>query len=317
MATPKGLGDSDQVPESAVSYSSILDEHDVARSQRGKRKKLLREIAEKDYNDDKGPNGSIAHLSHISLSSSEIPVLGNVLLKIGDVETLNLILHSPGGDGTVVEKFVGLCRSQCKKFRVLIPNEAKSAATLIALGADEILMGPPSELGPIDAQIDVIANGMPRYISAQSFIDARNELLKMYNDQLKAGEDTGATMQMLATLDLPFIAECERLMDFGRDVATKFLEQHMFKGNRSKATKVKKAVKTLSSVERFKVHGRMVDGRTARTELGLKVKMLGKNDPLWQKIWEYYTRAEVALGRGRIVKLFETEYELLTASMPV
>ena len=159
-------------------YASILDEHDVSRQQRDVRVNLLKELSKNEFNDNKGPNGTVVHLSHGSLSSVDIPILGDVLLNIGDVETLNVILHSPGGDGTVVEKFVGLCRAQCKKFRVIIPNEAKSAATLISLGADEIIMGPPSELGPIDAQIEVIANGLRRYVSAQSFIDSRDNLIK-------------------------------------------------------------------------------------------------------------------------------------------
>ena len=218
----------------------------------------------KDFNDGDGPNGVIAHLSHDILSSAEIPVLGNILLNIGDVKTLNLILCSPGGDGTVVEKFVSLCRGQCKRFRVFVPYEAKSAATLIALGADEIVMGPQSEIGPIDAQVEVIANGVRRLISAQSFIDARDELLAIYKEQKGKGEDTTATLQMLATLDLPFIAECERLMDFGRDVAKKFLETYMFKRKRDKVAKANKVVDALTAVKLFKVHGRGIDGRKAK-----------------------------------------------------
>ena len=196
---------------------------------------------------------------------------------------------------------------------MLIPIEAKSAATLIALGAAEIVMGPPAELGPIDAQVLVVANGIARLISAQSFIDARAALLKKYAEQLKSKEDTTATMQMLATLDLPFVAECERLMDFGRDVAKKLLEQYMFKGRKNKAAKIKKVVDTLSSVKRFKVHGRRVDGSTARRELGLKVSLRGKKDNLWNKIWEYYTRAEIAMPRGNASKFVETEHELIVA----
>jgi hypothetical protein len=317
MTEDKKIDDIGQAgSEVAASYSSILEEHDVARTQRETRKKLLKDIAAKDFNDDSGPNGVIAHLSRAPLSFAEIPILGNVLLKIGDVEILNLILHSPGGDGTVVEKFVSLCRAQCKKFRVLIPNEAKSAATLIALAADEIIMWPPSEIGPIDAQIEVVSAGVRRLISAQSFIDARDELLKKHRDQLSRNEDVSATMQMIATLDLPFIAECERLMEFGRDVARKFLETYMFKDESNKKAKADKAVKILSSIERFKVHGRMVNGQTARNELDLGVKMCGQNDPLWKKLWEYYTRAEVAIGRGGVAKMFETEHELLTALIP-
>jgi ClpP class serine protease len=52
---------------------------------------------------------------------------------------------------------VDMCRTHLagtdQKLRVIVPNIAKSAATLFALGADEILMGYLSELGPIDPQV--------------------------------------------------------------------------------------------------------------------------------------------------------------------
>jgi membrane-bound ClpP family serine protease len=50
-----------------------------------------------------------------------------------------------------------LCReSAVGKFIVVVPRRAKSAATLICCGADEIHMGQMSELGPIDPQIDYL-----------------------------------------------------------------------------------------------------------------------------------------------------------------
>lgn len=303
---------SEAIPD-ATSYTAILDEHDVAKTQRDTRVKLLREMKKAEYHDGHNHNGVIAHISWDALTATDIPVLGNVLLKIGDVDTLDLILHSPGGEGTVVEKFVSLCRAQCKRFRVIIPNEAKSAATMIALGADEILMGPPSELGPIDAQVEVIVGGVRKYLSAQSFIDARDGLVKKHQEQVAKNENTAATLQMIATLDLPFIAECERMMDFGRDVTKKFLMSYMFRKKADKEQCADKVVKTLSSVERFKVHGRFIDGNTARRELGLKVKLCGKDDPFWKDVWEYYTRAEVALVKSRSAKFFETTHELLMA----
>lgn len=299
-------------PGSATTYSSILQETDVAKSQRDARVQLLKDMATSKLNDDKGPNGVIAHISQGALSTADIPALGNVLLGIGDVVTLNLILHSPGGDGTVVEKVVSLCRAQCKRFRAIIPNDAKSAATLIALGADEIVMGPPSELGPIDAQIEVVINGVPRYLSAQSFIDARDELLDRHTKALQAKQDTSATLQMIASIDHPFTAECVRLMEFGRDVGRKLLNKHMFSHSKDKQKKANAVVDTLSSVKTFQVHGRRIDGIAAR-KLGLKVKMCGQNDPLWKKVWEYYTRVEIALGASNAEKLFETEHELLLA----
>lgn len=66
-----------------------------------------------------------------------------------------LILRSKGGDlesAYLISKMCGKLKKE--NFVVAIPAEAKSAATLLALGADSIHMGLLSELGPIDPQID-------------------------------------------------------------------------------------------------------------------------------------------------------------------
>jgi ClpP class serine protease len=66
---------------------------------------------------------------------------------------LDLYLVSNGGDGTVAWRIVSLIRERVRKFSVLVPQAAFSAATLIALGADEIVMHPYGNLGPTDPQI--------------------------------------------------------------------------------------------------------------------------------------------------------------------
>ena len=300
------------------SYTSILHEHDVAEKQRQTRVGLLKDMEKNELNGGKGPNAVIAQVSKegsmgSSLEAGDIPVLGNVLRSIGDVHTLSLILHSPGGDGTCVEKVVALCREQCKHFRVIIPNRAKSAATMIALGADEILMGPSSEIGPIDAQVPVVVEGIPRYVSAQSFIDARDALLGQYKEALAKKEDAQPILQMIASLDIPFIEECQRMMDFGRDVVRDLLGKYMLARSKDKVSKIDKIVEMLSSVKKHKVHGRFISGNTARRELGLNVRLLAKDDPLWQSVWEYYTRTEINLGRIRSPKMFESKHEMLHA----
>jgi len=302
------------IEEQDKSYTSILEEHNISRAQREKRIELLKQLSKPEFNDGRKKNGVIVHLSDASLSSDDVPALVNMLLKIGDVEILSLILQSPGGDGAVVEKFVSLCRVQCKIFRVIIPHQAKSAATLISLGADEIIMGPPSELGPIDAQVLVVSGGIRRYVSAQSFIDARNELVKQYKELKAKNEDVTPTLQMLASLDLPFTAHCESLMAFGRDVAKKLLSEHMMKKKRDKKKKINNIVRELSSVKRFMVHGRQIDGIAAKNEFGLNVSLLGLNDKHWKIIWQYYNRALIAYRGAGIDKFFESEHEMLVAA---
>src|SRR5580700_7443800 len=69
------------------------------------------------------------------------------LLPQKKVEKLDIFLCSNGGSGTVPWRLVALFREFAKSFNVLIPYRAYSAASLLALGADEIVMHPFAELG--------------------------------------------------------------------------------------------------------------------------------------------------------------------------
>jgi hypothetical protein len=280
------MGEGSMMPESTpqkgerATYSSILKEHDVESGQREMRRRLLAKLSSDEFNDGPGPHGVVAHLSAwAALSGDDIPILIDALLGIGDVQTLNLILESPGGDGSQVTKFVDLCRNQCQRFRVIVPHEAKSAATLISLGADEIIMGPSSELGPIDAQIPAVVEGLRRFISAQSFI-----------------------------------VECERSMELGREIGKRLLCEYMFLGKKRKANKAEALVAELSSVKRFKLHVAGIKGSMAK-DLGLKVRLCGHDFDLWKTVWEYYTRAQLALRRGGGLKMFETTHDVFFAQV--
>ncbi|MGA9314399.1 MAG: hypothetical protein WBV77_07210, partial [Solirubrobacteraceae bacterium] len=66
---------------------------------------------------------------------------------------VDLFIHSNGGSGTVPWRIVSLIREYTKSFAVLVPHRAFSAATLIALGADEIVMHRMGCLGPIDPSV--------------------------------------------------------------------------------------------------------------------------------------------------------------------
>lgn len=63
---------------------------------------------------------------------------------------IDLFLYSRGGDVSVPWRIVTMIREFCEEFCVLIPYKAHSAATMIALGADRIVMGKKAELSPID-----------------------------------------------------------------------------------------------------------------------------------------------------------------------
>ena len=67
-------------------------------------------------------------------------------------QDLHLMLDTPGGDGETAVRLVRAAQARCRKLTVIVPNQAKSAGTILALGAHHILMGPTSDLGPVDPQ---------------------------------------------------------------------------------------------------------------------------------------------------------------------
>lgn len=93
---------------------------------------------------------------------------------------LDLILHSPGGSAQAAEQMVNYLRSRFNYIRALVPLQAKSAATMIALGCDEIVLGSHSELGPIDPQLFIPVPGgtriAPAHAILRDFARARNEI---------------------------------------------------------------------------------------------------------------------------------------------
>lgn len=80
-----------------------------------------------------------------SMAVDSIPVFLDQLQALPvDPEALDLLIVSMGGDPTVAWRSVSLIRERVKHFTVLIPQAKFSAATLIALGADEIVMHLPT-----------------------------------------------------------------------------------------------------------------------------------------------------------------------------
>jgi ClpP class serine protease len=318
--------ESGSVSEKDKYYTDILQEYDVFKKQMQERRKLLDDIGKMSVPGNKKA-GVVTFIAdetgiHSAVSPRDIPAIGSALMAIGHVDILRLILNSPGGDGVTAEKIIEMCRSYCKKFEVIIPYMAKSAATLIALGSDEISMGYCSEIGPIDAQVPIVIDGIARFISAQSFINARINLLRDFDKATAENKDVRAILQQIASLNIPFIEQCAKYMDFSRDMAKKYLEKYMFKKDaKNKAllsSKIERVLQDLSSTEKFIVHGRMINAQVAKHDLGLNVKSLGKEDAYWKKIWEYYVRSDIGLGgrlgTPRASKMIETKTETLVAN---
>ena len=72
------------------------------------------------------------------------------LQAIGKQDDLDLLLFTRGGATETPWRIISLLRDYCLRLHVLVPYRAHSSGTLLALGANDIVMTPLAELGPID-----------------------------------------------------------------------------------------------------------------------------------------------------------------------
>lgn len=169
------------------------------------------------------------------------------------VKDILLILHSHGGSieaGYLIGK---TCKRLAKnKFVVAVPRKAKSAATLLSLGADEIHMGLMSELGPIDPQI----NGFPA-LGIKNALEIVSDLACKHPD---ASRMLGEYLQ--SKLDLRLLGYFERINESASQYAERLLT--------GKKLPDKTTAKALADhfVNHYKDHGFVIDFDEATDLLG-------------------------------------------------
>ena len=125
-----------------------------------------------------------------------------------------LILLSRGGSIESAYQISKLCKQwSFSKFVVAIPRYAKSAATLIALGADEIHIGPLGQLGPIDPQL----GGLPALGVSQA-LQTIAQLAEKY-----PGSATMFAEYLKRVLTVEQIGYCDRIAQSASQYAHRLL----------------------------------------------------------------------------------------------
>jgi hypothetical protein len=88
-----------------------------------------------------------------SVCQNDVVALYELLEKLGRMEKIYLFIKSGGGNGQSSLRLVNLLRQYCGQLTALVPLECASAATMIVLGANEILMGPMAYLTAVDTSL--------------------------------------------------------------------------------------------------------------------------------------------------------------------
>ncbi|MCH8147703.1 MAG: hypothetical protein IH987_06860 [Planctomycetes bacterium] len=204
--------------------------------------------------------------------------------------TLDLMINSPGGIPTAAEKIVLTCREYADSFRVVVPQTAMSAATMIAMGADAILMTATSELGPIDPQmIQTLPNGQQIMRPAKSFIDAYVDLVNQTQEAVRNKQPHHPFVELLRTVDPPWIQECLKARELAKKIVIDFLSRWMLRD--IGVENVKEVVDRFIAVGEEGSHGRAIRSEKAKS-FGLEqVELIETGGNLWKAIWELHERS--------------------------
>jgi ATP-dependent protease ClpP protease subunit len=235
-----------------------------------------------------------------TIDDSDITGFSDLIESI-DSKEIDILLHSPGGSAEATERIVNLLRENFSHIRFLVPNSAYSAATMLALCGDEILMDERSTLGPIDPQIIITT---PQGITSAPVQDILNGFERIRQILKDDPGSLGAYLPMLQKYDLHIFETCENAIELAHSLAQEWLEKYMLKDDPRKKEKAAHIAEKLGKHKEYLSHGRTIGIRQCK-EIELVVKDLRDMPQLRDELWKLYCLIEILFDRTPMVKLFE------------
>lgn len=214
---------------------------------------------------------------------------------------LDLILHSPGGTAEAAEAIISYLRGRFPGLRVIVPIAAMSAATMMAMASDEIVMGGHSQLGPIDPQLTIATPEGPRTAPAaaiqQQFVEAQEDLAKN-------PAHTAAWLPILRSMSPALLQICRNAEQLSKTIVSGWLQQYMFNSDSESQAKAKAVTEFLSDYDQFMSHGRRVD-RQALRSLDVKVTDLEADEQLQDLVLSVHHAINHAMNLAGLTKIVE------------
>lgn len=207
---------------------------------------------------------------------------------------LDLILHTPGGDIAATEALVKyLWIMFDKDIRVIVPQIAMSAGTMIACAARSIVMGKQSSLGPIDPQV----GGVP----AQGVLDEFQMAITSIQDNPACAP---LWQQIVSRYHPSFLLECAQAIEWSREMVLSWLKDNMFDGNHEQAHIADSVIKYLSNHSTTATHSRHLPiGKCV--EIGLKVMALEDDEKLQDLVLTVHHAYMHTFSMAPVIKITE------------
>lgn len=233
---------------------------------------------------------------NIDINDSDITGFMNALKGLDVAKGLDLILHTPGGNPTATEGIVKYLHSKFgNNIRVIVPQMAMSAGTMLACSAQTIVMGTHSCLGPIDPQY----GGVPAYNIVNEFKEAKADLDK--NPQAKTYWEL-----QLKKYPAAFFYSVVDAITLSSTLVSEWLTRYMFEGEPPKEVvkKVKGIVAKLNANNRS--HSRHFTFDFCKN-LGLKVEALEADQELQELVLSVHHAFVITLDVTPATKIIENQ----------
>jgi hypothetical protein len=215
----------------------------------------------------------------------------DLINTVGDADAIDVLIHSAGGSPEATERIVGVLRTKFKDVAFLIPHSAYSAATMLAMSGNEIIMHPSATLGPIDPQI----NGIPARAIQKGFTRVR-DLLRDNPEALPA------YIPLIEKHSLEILEICDDALELSKELVTSWLQEYMFEGDKKFEQTIRDVVEYFSDYTQHKTHARpLTYAKIKKFELKITVA----TDPLAELLREAYIVINGFFGSTPFVKIYE------------
>lgn len=215
-------------------------------------------------------------------------------------DSIDVILHSPGGSPDATESIVKILRDRFKSVRFIVPSMAKSAATMMCMSGDEVILGSTAELGPTDPQMLINGKQSPAHGIIDQFDEAKSELAKN-NKALPAW------IPILEQYGPSLISQCKTAIKLSNKLVAVWLAKYMLKGDSKAKYKAGKISKFLSDKKHMS-HGRALSIEDLKAK-GAKIKLASEmSEDMGQLIEDLRIAIEVTFLTSGAIKIFENQY---------
>lgn len=239
---------------------------------------------------------------NVVIDDADADMIDGMLQPLDLSKGLAVIISSPGGSGEAAERIINILRSYSGtgEFIAIVPGKAKSAATMICLGASKILMCSASELGPVDPQIRIADEKGQWYVSAFHIVDTYDTL---FSEATKTKGNLQPFLQQLGNYNASIIAHLRSAIELSKDISVKALQSGMMSGKDE--IQIEESIKLFLTPDNTKTHGRPIFKDAAR-EIGLSIEDIDHKSELWKNIYELYLRLKY-YSDGPVCKIIESK----------